>query len=158
MGTHLETHIGAYIKIEVAPIISENVEMVCNEHGDEKYNETDEFCSICGKELIKIVTKTEEEAGYYDLFKDEDEEEKYEDELNWLNGEDEDTTIILGGNTGSLDKPDMLEDDYGAIEIAQEVVRQYKENFKQNYKNIIDLLTPRVESLEVKFGVIIYYA
>ena len=154
MGMHLETHIGAYIEIEAAPTISEKITMVCGKHPGNTYPQTASFCDICGKELTKIVTDIEKETTYWDLL----EEGKYEDELACLNAEDNGPTMLLGSNSSSIDKPDKLDIDYGEVEIAPEIPAQYVQNFKQNYEEIINLLTPRVKTLEVKFGIIIYYA
>ncbi len=163
MGLYISIHIGAYLELKTEPVIDEITTIKCREHPNEEYGITDKYCALCGAELKTIVDKsTYIHPGYYQLFKDEMEEEKYEDALQWMCIEESEGTLLLIGSEEVLDSPDCLEgygqNESGDTEITQEVVCQYKENFKQNYEEIITLLKPRVKSLKVKFGVIVDYS
>ena len=161
MGSYLQVHTGAYIDITTDPKSEKVVTVKCRNHPDKKYYEGNEFCVLCGEKLTKTTTEKEGKLNYWDLFENEEEEEKYEDVLIWV-CEEFKTSILLIGNRDNKDMPDSIDTEYidteyGDIEITQEMIFKYKENFKQNYKEIIEFLRTRVNMLEIKFGVVLYY-
>uniref|UniRef100_A0A6H2A5Q6 Uncharacterized protein n=1 Tax=viral metagenome TaxID=1070528 RepID=A0A6H2A5Q6_9ZZZZ len=155
MGVHLYTYVGAYIEIKTDPKPEEVVTVKCKQHPDLKYKEDNKFCSLCGAELEKISTKEEGELSYYDLFENEEEEEKYEDVLQWVFDDSKDAIFLIGNEYKN--PPDCIDKDYGDMEITQKMIYKYQENFKQNYGEIIEFLRTKVNLLDIKFGVIMYY-
>ena len=155
MGMSKEVHIGAYLELTVKPITVTETLYQCpiHTHYTHKYDPNRKYCSLCGKEYIAITKEKMEGPSYYDLIEDED---KYEDELFWVNGEDEDdSTILLIGNNSRVD--DYIDLEYGDVEITAQMIGSCQTNFMKKYKEIIEFLESKVEKSQVKFGVIIYY-
>ena len=156
MGMSKEVYIGAYLKLTVKPITTKETIWQCIEHPQNtgrNYDPTKKFCSLCGSEYTEITKEKVELPSYYDLIEGED---KYEDELVRVNGEDDDdSTILLTGNYGEVG--DSIDLEYGDVEIDAQMIGSCQTNFMKKYKDIIEFLEPKVEKLRVKFGVIIYY-
>jgi hypothetical protein len=157
MGMNKDIYIGAYLKIDAGTQVEKTIMMQCKNHPENKYPEEISFCNLCGSELKKIVEGETTSKSYYDLFETEQEEEKWEDELQWISSEDDDTLIRLVGNK-FYDNIDGNFIEYGDTEITPKMPSQYMENFRENYTEIIKFLRDRVKTMEIKFGVLVYYS
>ena len=156
MGMNKTIYIGAYLEIDAGTQVEKTITMQCKQHPKNKYSRDISFCNLCGSELKKIVGRKTTQKSYYDLFETEKEDERWEDELNWISAEDDDAIIRLVGNT-SHNNIDGDFVDYGNTEITPKMPSQYMENFRENYTGIIKFLRNRVKTMEIKFGVLTYY-
>ncbi|KKL82345.1 hypothetical protein LCGC14_1985730, partial [marine sediment metagenome] len=124
---------------------------ICRKHLKLRFKDEEKFCSECGDALITKKEERWEEPYLYDIL----EEDKYEDLFYQVDSENEDM-VWIANEVFSMSRDHIL-DEYELVEIDEEMIKNYVENFKTNHEEVIEVLKERVVSFEIKFGVVIYY-
>lgn len=154
MGLYKEVHIGPYIQMTYIPKPIIEINKKCPAHTKIKFKKTDEFCNICGKNLIKIETEVKQKMNYWQLLKEHNVYDKYEDELIWIASEYSKDKLLLVSNTLSFFDTD---DEYGSFEITPIIIQWHIDEFKIEHNTIIEFLRNVADIFNIRYGVIIDY-
>lgn len=149
MGMHSTIYVGPYIKISYEPGYNTYIRKSCGEHG--KQDTDNNFCPICGKKLNELEIKEKNHVSYWDLFKQLELEEKYEDELIVACNESKDDCLLLTDNWGNESR-----DLYGEVEVTNHQGKEITK-FKDKHKFLISKLKEVATFFEIKYGIIMDY-
>lgn len=160
-----EFYVGAYALVKMEPTIRQANIMVCEAGHSAPWDgmpRNVNFCSVCGGKLTKgpdisVSFGRKVFPSLYDLLP----ENEYMDDFidaSLADGAPRDELVLLP-NSRVSDRPvDIDSDEASHVEIAPHMIRWYRQNFKEQYANVLDVLKDRVKSVSVKFGVVFWYS
>lgn len=143
MSVDANVFVGAYLTATPPKIEYESGHMCpgCGRSTHSNYK----FCPLCGKELVPVVR--ERTATLYDVLGDDE-------SLSQIENVDSDYWVIVG-NHSPCGVHVNFGDDYPISAETRDITVQ---NFKRNYAQQIATIGEAAKHVEIKFGIIAYYA
>ena len=147
----IKSNIGIYLVVELKPIMVEKNVLFCEEH-KELASSSVEFCPGCGRKLSSRSYSEEEFPAFDDIVPEDSPLP-----LVCVDVYDEEDRMLMICYDFDEEKPVRVNNEKEEIEITPDVISGYMQNFRDKYSEVTDVIRGRVESLEVKFGIVQYW-
>lgn len=158
MGIYRDVNIGAFLHAKLRMLDIPEDRHVCekgHDHGMVRGFPSREssFCVLCGSPVKSVQTTVRRYPYQDELIPLEHEDRLF---VPQHTGMPEGEMIFVSNWAEERDSVQMPDGDIGFAPISPEDAPRCIEAFRQNYSDLIAIIEPQVESLEVVFGVLRY--
>lgn len=160
MGYNLYTFIGPYISVnETVAYRTKKVHACTNKSCSRATNErfwhtSDNFCGACGTKIQETEVRVPGTLGVLSVL----DTEGFVDFLHKMKPDEDTKVSYLGPNRPNKNWDFYPKENSSVTEITPELIKAQVEWFKEEYAKPISCLEKAFGALEVKWGVICYYA
>ena len=154
MGMSKAIYLGPYIRAEQKITESERIDIVCP-NGHKKGND-ESFCPVCGEKTIEKRTPMTTSLSFYDMMNEELVPWKFEDVMMVRHDEYDNPNIdfLIPNLKGFGMYVDEVEG--GEVQLDADVSNE-KARLEDMYAEFIEAVNPHYESLEICYGIVVWY-